>query len=78
MQILKKILKLLGYFNVDWRIKIEFILIDEYKAVFDSVIALRHKIVHGEFVNITYVRIKKYFDDIFHVIEYIRDVCILD
>lgn len=72
----EKVLQLLGSFNPDWRHELESILVDENKDSFDSVISLRHQIAHGSSVGLTYVRIKKYFDAIIYVIEYIQNLCI--
>jgi hypothetical protein len=72
----KRILDLLGSFNENWRQHMNGVLVDQYKDSVDSVIALRHKIVHGESVGLTYGQIKRYYADIAYVVDYILELCI--
>ena len=74
----ERVLQLLGSFSANWRKAMEAILIDEYKAAFDSVYGLRNQIVHGTSVGVTYVRVKDYFNAIKYIIERIQDLCIPD
>lgn len=74
----ENILKLLGSFDSHWRSQVEKLLIDEYKAAFDSIVDLRHQIAHGKSVGVTYVRVNKYFRDVIFMIDRIQNICIPD
>jgi hypothetical protein len=74
----EKVLQFLGSFDSDWRRKLEPIIVDQYKSAFDSIVDLRNQIAHGVSVEITYVRIKNYFDVITEAIEIIEQECIPD
>src|SRR5437867_2280296 len=56
-----KITQLLGCFCSDWRVAAEKHLIDEQNATLNSLVALRHKIVHGESVGTTLAQVKLYY-----------------
>jgi hypothetical protein len=69
-----KICLLLGSFNRDWRIQAEAYLIDELKASVNSLVALRHKIAHGESVGTSLSQVKAYYKSILRVIDFIADL----
>lgn len=50
----KKISVLLGSFSAKWRVEIEGYLVDEKKEAVGSLVALRHKIAHGESVGTSF------------------------
>ena len=70
----EKISQLLGGFSPDWRIKFDEKLPDELKNAFDTVLANRNPIVHGNNVGMSYVRIKGYYADVVKGIELICDL----
>jgi hypothetical protein len=72
---MENILKLLGSFQTEWRLKIEIISEGEMKDAVDSVMALRNPIAHGENTGISYTRIKEYYKSILKLIEHIEIIC---
>lgn len=58
----EKIVSLLGSFSPEWRAHIDSYLVDEKKEAVNSLVALRHKIAHGESVGTSYSQVKGYFD----------------
>ena len=70
----EKICALLGSFDPDWRKKSETFLVDERKESINSLVALRHKIVHGESVGTSLSQIKAYYSTILEVINFIADL----
>lgn len=70
----EKICLLLGCFDPDWRKKAEAYLIDERKEGVNSLVALRHKIVHGESVGTSLSQVKAYYQTILNVVSFIADL----
>jgi hypothetical protein len=70
----EKITSLLGSFDVAWRSKIEIYLVDEKKDAVNSLVALRHKIAHGESVGTSYSQVKGYFDVVSKLVDEIASV----
>lgn len=68
----EKLSNLLGAFDPAWRVKAEGYLIDERKAAVNSLVALRHKIAHGESVNTTPAQVKQYYGAILKVVEFVE------
>ena len=71
----EKILQLLESFNPDWADKLKRELEDEVKDSVDSIVANKNSIAHGISVGITYVRIKKYYENSMILIEKVEEVC---
>lgn len=69
-----KIVKLLGSFSSDWRISLEGYLIDERKDAVNSLVALRHKIAHGESVGTSLAQVKDYYKTVLEVIDFVADL----
>jgi RiboL-PSP-HEPN len=69
----EKICSLLGSFNSDWRKEAEAYLIDERKESVNSLVALRHKIAHGESVGTSLSQVKAYYQTILQVVDFIAD-----
>jgi len=69
-----KICVLLGSFNPEWRKQSELFLVDERKESVNSLVALRHKIAHGESVGTSLSQIKAYYATILKVVEFIGDL----
>lgn len=70
----EKIIQLLGNFSPDWRITAEEYLIDERKAAVNSLVALRHKIAHGESVGTSLTQVKSYYTIVLEVIDFVADL----
>ncbi len=69
-----KIIQLLGSFSLDWKIASEQFLIDERKATVNSLIALRHKIAHGESVGTSLTQVKAYYAIALEVVEFVANL----
>jgi len=70
----EKISQLLGNFSPDWRVATEEYLVDERKAAVNSLIALRHKIAHGESVGTSLAQVKDYYAAVLDVINFITNL----
>jgi hypothetical protein len=67
----EKICSLLGAFDPDWRGAMESYLADERKESVNSLVALRHKIAHGESVGTSLSQVRAYYATIVEVVNYI-------
>lgn len=67
----EKIVQLLGDFNADWRIEAEAYLVDEKKAAVNSLVALRHKIAHGDSVGTSLAQINQYYLTVLEVVGFV-------
>jgi hypothetical protein len=65
----EKICTLFGAFDPDWRQELEQYLIDEKKESVNSLVALRHKIAHGESVGTSLSQIRRYYQTITEVVD---------
>lgn len=65
---------LFGAFNTDWRLAIEGYLVDERKDSINSLVALRHKIAHGESVGTSLSQIKAHYLRIVDVVDYLANL----
>jgi hypothetical protein len=73
----ERIIQLFGGFDPEWHKDLELQIVDEYKAAVDSVVALRHRVVHGGAnASITMARVQNYYDCVKYVVEHIADLCI--
>ena len=70
----EKISTLFGSFNADWRLALEAYLVDERKESINSLVALRHKIAHGESVGTSLSQVKAHYKIIREVIEYLANL----
>lgn len=70
----EKINTLFGSFNNDWRLSLNGYLVDERKDSINSLVALRHKIAHGESVGTSLSQVKAHYKTILEVVEYIADL----
>ena len=70
----EKICLLLGSFSREWRIQAEIYLVDERKESVNSLVALRHKIAHGESVGTSLLQVKMYYQTILKVVEFVADL----
>jgi hypothetical protein len=70
----ERILQLLGNFSPDWRLAAEVYLVDERKAALNSLVALRHKIAHGESVGTSLGQVKAYYLTVVDIVEFLADL----
>lgn len=70
----EKIAALFGSFNTDWRETLEGYLVDERKDSVNSLIALRHKIAHGESVGTSLSQVKAHYKVIMEVVNFLADL----
>jgi RiboL-PSP-HEPN len=70
----EKIVDLFGGFSSTWRDDLSAYLIDERKDSINSLVALRHKIAHGESVGTSLSQIRKHYAVITEVIEHVADL----
>lgn len=70
---MEKILELTRQFNVQWEETLRQATEGNLKDSVDSIVAVRHQIAHGRSVGITYVRIRRYYEDIEKVLNLIKD-----
>jgi len=70
----EKICSLLGSFSPDWRKQSELFLVDERKEGVNSLVALRHKIAHGESVGTSLSQVKAYYATVVRVLDFIADL----
>lgn len=70
----EKISILFGSFNKDWRLALDGYLVDERKDSINSLVALRHKIAHGESVGTSLSQIKAHYRVIAEVVDYMANL----
>jgi len=68
------ICQLFGSFSVDWRTKTEGFLVDYRKDSINSLVALRHKIAHGESVGTTMSQVWTYYSAIKEIVDFLADL----
>ncbi|MFH1097963.1 MAG: HEPN domain-containing protein [Candidatus Desantisbacteria bacterium] len=71
---MEMILQHAGAFNLDWRKELENID-DEIKTSVDSIVNNRNKIAHGDNVDLSYVRIKEYYQNAIKMVQIMKDQC---
>jgi RiboL-PSP-HEPN len=69
-----KIIKLLGAFSREWRQKGELFFVDEQRDSINSLLALRHKIAHGESVGTSLSQVRGYYAAVGKAIDFLADV----
>jgi hypothetical protein len=70
----EKISSLFGSFNTDWREALEGYLVDERKDSVNSLVALRHKIAHGESIGTSLSQVKAHYKVILEVVNFLADL----
>ncbi|NRF71754.1 hypothetical protein HLB44_32695 [Aquincola sp. S2] len=70
----EKIIDLFGAFSQSWRDDLAGYLIDERKDSVNSLVALRHKIAHGESVGTSLSQIRKHYAVVNEVIEHVASL----
>lgn len=64
----QKIFDLVGGFDNDWRVDLESFVVDERRDAVDSVVDLKNTIAHGQSVNVTLSRARRYYEQAKEVI----------
>lgn len=71
----EKIIQLLGGFKPSWREAMDkYLADDKRKSAVNSLVALRHKIAHGESVGTSLHQVKEYYKIVLEVLKYIADL----
>lgn len=71
---IEKVVALLGAFNVEWRAKATDYLVDARKESVNSLVALRHKIAHGESVGTSLYQVRVHYKIIVEVLDFLADL----
>jgi len=70
----EKIITLFGSFDADWRTALEGFLVDQRKDSVNSLVALRHKIAHGESVGTSLSQVRAHYKTILEVTDYLANL----
>ncbi|MFY9820920.1 MAG: HEPN domain-containing protein [Thermoanaerobaculia bacterium] len=70
----EKITTLFGAFSTDWRVALTDYLVDQRKDSVNSLLALRHKIAHGESVGTSLSQVKAHYKVILEISEFLSDL----
>lgn len=70
-----KVRSLFGKFSQSWKRQLEKRVEDSTREALGSVVANRHQIVHGGSPNISYVRLKSWYEECKRFITLIYDIC---
>lgn len=70
----EKITKLFGAFNADWRISLTAYLVDERKDSLNSLVALRHKVAHGESVGTSLSQVRAHYKVVAEVVDHLANL----
>lgn len=70
----EKIATLFGSFSPDWRTTLDGYLVDERKDSVNSLVALRHKIAHGESVGTSLSQVRAHYKVILEVVNFLSDL----
>lgn len=71
-----KITETVGIFDRMWKDDLEAYIVEERHAAISSVLTQRNAIAHGDWSDITYTRIKTYYEDILDVVNRIADLVV--
>jgi len=72
---MEKILGMTKCFSPEWESDLRKATEGARKDAIDSIVANRHRIAHGEWVGLTYVRIKEYYERAVEVVEMMDEQC---
>ena len=70
-----RIQNLLSDFDSDWRKDFDELLVDEQRDAVNSIVDQRNKIAHGGSVDLTYLRVRTYYQQAQRVIDRVAEVC---
>lgn len=68
----EKIKGVLSCFSPEWRDSFDAKITDEQKDAIDSIVANRNNIVHGRPVGISYAVVKRYYEQAWEVLDWLR------
>lgn len=69
-----RILNLLEQFDPNWKAAAEQHLVGSLKDSLDSVVNVRNGIAHGRDTGITYVQIRRHYDEVDKVVAYLTEL----
>lgn len=72
---MEKILELTKLFSSEWESNLKIVAGDEAKSAVDSIVAIRNRIAHGEWVGITYASVQCYYQNVQKVVRLIDEQC---
>ena len=70
----EKIIELFGAFSPDWRDALSNYLVDERKDSINSLVALRHKVAHGDSVGTSLSQVRAHYKAILEVVEHVEQL----
>lgn len=70
----EKITNLFGTFSTNWRILLADYLVDQRKDSLNSLVALRHKIAHGESVGTSLSQVKEHYKVVLEVVDHLANL----
>jgi RiboL-PSP-HEPN len=70
----EKIIDLFGAFHQDWRENLTAFLVDQRKDSVNSLVALRHRIAHGESVGTSMSQIRSHYRVVNEVIDHVANL----
>jgi glycerol dehydrogenase-like iron-containing ADH family enzyme len=73
---MEKICQLTGSFDQNWEMALRRATEGEIKDAIDSIVHNRHKIAHGEDVGLSYVTMRRYFENAVKLIELLEAQCL--
>lgn len=71
----ERILTLASKFSPDWRKELEQFLTDEMNESLSSIVNVKNALAHGQNSSITYANLKRYWDNVQLVLDFIENQC---
>ena len=71
-----KIKDLLGRFNKQWTLAIKQNIVDEQETAVNSIVSQCNRIAHGDASDITYRRIRMYYEQALLVVDQVHKICL--
>jgi len=65
---------LFGAFSADWRASVTAYLVDRRKDSLNSLVALRHKVAHGESVGTSLTQIQAHYDVVLEIVDHLAEL----
>jgi hypothetical protein len=72
---IEKILNLAGKFSPNWRKELDKNITDEMKKSINSIVYIKNSLAHGRNASISYMNLKKYWENTIKVLDLIEDQC---
>lgn len=70
----QRIIDLLSNFNEAWGKNAELFIVEERQAAIGSVMHLRNRIAHGDWTDVSYVRLTDYYKEVQLVVDFLTDL----